>query len=101
VTVNDLLKETEKETEPAIATEIGRDLQRRTKIATVTARETETEIAAEKRKWTEIALAPDGVPQACSTSTAMSQLLAIEVALLVDDCGLQSGQTSGLGVLSK
>ncbi|KAL4766361.1 BOD1/SHG1 domain-containing protein [Aspergillus foveolatus] len=90
-----------KETEPAIATGIGRDLQRRTKIATVTARETETEIAAEKRKGTEIALAPDGVPQACSTSTGMSRLLAIEVALLVDDCGLQSGLTSGLEVLSK
>ncbi|KAL4738020.1 complex proteins associated with Set1p component shg1-domain-containing protein [Aspergillus similis] len=101
VTVNGLSKETRKETEPAIATGIGRDLQRKIKNATVIVRETETEIAAEKRKGTEIALAPDGVPQACSTSTAMSQLLAIEVALLVDDCGLQSGQTSGLVVLSK
>lgn len=99
--MNDLLKETGEETEPAIATGIGRDLQKRTKIATMTARETENEIAAEKRKGTEIALAPDGVPQACWTSTATSQLLAIEVALLVDDCGLQSVQTSGLGVLSK
>ncbi|KAL6234472.1 complex proteins associated with Set1p component shg1-domain-containing protein [Aspergillus navahoensis] len=96
VTATGLPKETEKETEPMIETGIGTDLQRKTK----TGSETETEIAAEKRKGT-IALAPDGVPQACLTSTVMSPLLAIEVALPVDDCGPQSGLMSGLEALSK
>ncbi|KAL5002602.1 complex proteins associated with Set1p component shg1-domain-containing protein [Aspergillus recurvatus] len=87
--------QTGKGTEPTIG--IGTDLQRKTK----TASETETEIAAEKRKGTEIALAPDGAPRACLISTAMSPLPAIEVALPVDDCGPQSELMSGLEALSK